>query len=104
MPVEDFKKLAKLTAIQFVWGHNRPNNSWVAQSRRAAELINSYGGNAEVLMLADDAGLTGSTHIPFPDTDNAKVAGLLEKFLKKNGLDGYVDDGKRRRGKSDTRL
>lgn len=100
VPIEDFKKLAKLTAIQFVWGDNRPNNSWVAQSRRAADLINSYGGNAEVLMLGDDAGLKGSTHIPFADMDNAKFAGLLDKFLERNRLVGYVDDGKRRRKKS----
>ncbi|CAG8952845.1 hypothetical protein HYFRA_00007558, partial [Hymenoscyphus fraxineus] len=103
VPVEDFKKLAKLTAIQFVWGDNRPsNNTSVSQSRYAAELINSYGGNAEVLMLGD-AGLKGSTHIPFADMDNEKVACLLDSFLEKNGLDGYVKDGKPRRGQREVK-
>jgi hypothetical protein len=40
-------------------------------------------------MLGDDAGLKGSTHIPFADMDNDKVAALLDTFLKKSGLDGY---------------
>lgn len=91
VPLEDFKKLAKLKAIQFVWGDNRPEtNAQVVLSRLCAKLINKYGGNASVLKLGDDAGLTGSTHIPFADMDNHKVADLLEKFLKKNKLDGYA--------------
>ena len=40
-------------------------------------------------MLGDDAGLKGSTHIPFADIDNEKVAALLDRFLKQAGLDGY---------------
>jgi hypothetical protein len=40
-------------------------------------------------MLGDDAGLKGSTHIPFADMDNDKVAALLDAFLKKSELDGY---------------
>jgi hypothetical protein len=89
VPLEDFKKLAKV-AIQYVWGDNRPETDpYVKWSRQSAALINSYGGKAEVLMLAQDAGLTGSTHIPFADMDNDKVAGLLDQFLKKHDLDGY---------------
>ena len=61
----------------------------VEQSRLCAKLINKYGGHAEVLMLGDDAGLKGSTHIPFADMDNEKVAALLDEFLKKAKLDGY---------------
>jgi len=95
---EDFKKLAKLH-IQFVWGDHRPETySFVQQSRLCAKLINEYaaryhlGGHAEVLKLGEDAGLTGSTHIPFMDMDNDKVAALLDKFLKKADLDGYEKD------------
>ncbi|MHB1204345.1 MAG: hypothetical protein ACYCZX_02170, partial [Rhodospirillaceae bacterium] len=62
---------------------------YVEQSRLAAKLINKYGGHAEVLMLGDDAGLKGSTHIPFADMDNDKVAALLDAFLKKAKLDDY---------------
>ena len=91
VPLEDFKKLAKLTAVQFVWGdHRNRTEQYVQQSRLCAALINQYGGNAEVLMLGDDAGLKGSTHIPFADLDNDKVARLLDRFLAKNGLDDYT--------------
>ncbi|KAK4209974.1 hypothetical protein QBC37DRAFT_377496 [Rhypophila decipiens] len=94
VPVEEFKKLAKLAAIQFVWGdHRDPTDTYVQQSRLCAALINQYGGNAQVLMLGDDAGLKGSTHIPFADMDNAKVAKLLDKFLERHGLNRFL--GKR---------
>jgi hypothetical protein len=94
VPLEEFKKLAKLKSIQFVWGDHRSEpksrvREWVEQSRLCAKLINRYGGHAEVLMLGDDAGLKGSTHIPFADMDNEKVAALLDEFLKKSKLDGY---------------
>ncbi|WP_245411996.1 alpha/beta hydrolase [Methylocella silvestris] len=93
VPLAEFKKLAKLKSIQFVWGDHRAETfTYVAQSRLCAKLINKYGGHAEVLKLGDDAGLKGSTHIPFADMDNDKVAGLLDKFLKKAKLDGYVND------------
>lgn len=93
VPLEAFKKLAKIPAIQFVWGDHRAENfTSVQESRKVAALINSYGGNARVLKLGDDAGLKGSTHIPFADMDNEEVAGLLDEFLEKNGLDGYVDE------------
>lgn len=92
VPLERFKKLAKVPAIQFVWGDHRSENyTYVKQSRLCASLINKYGGNAKVLRLGDDAGLKGSTHIPFADLDNAKVAGLLGDFLEENGLDEYED-------------
>jgi hypothetical protein len=94
IPEEDFKKLAKLKKIQFVWGDHRAEDSQqVIYSRQAAALINAYGGHAEVLKLAEDAGLTGSTHIPFADMDNDKLAGLLFKLLKQNKLDHYARKG-----------
>lgn len=93
---DDFKKLARLQ-ITFAWGDHRAETySQVQLSRLCAKLINEYaakyhlGGHAEVLKLAEDAGLTGSTHIPFMDMDNDKVAALLFKFLKKNKLDEYA--------------
>ncbi|KAI1844701.1 hypothetical protein JX265_007041 [Neoarthrinium moseri] len=91
VPLERFKKLAKIPAIQFVWGDNRPETDpWVQQSRLTAKLINLYGGNAQVLNLANDAGLKGSTHSAFADLDNEKVAGVLDRFLRKNNLNGYL--------------
>ncbi|KAI1772250.1 hypothetical protein F4818DRAFT_180358 [Hypoxylon cercidicola] len=90
VPLEDFKKLARLTAIQFVWGDHRDESyPLLRQTRQAAQIINQYGGNAELFFLAKDGGLNGSTHSAFADMDNDKVADLFEGFLKKNGLDGY---------------
>ncbi|KAI0601001.1 hypothetical protein F4775DRAFT_607110 [Biscogniauxia sp. FL1348] len=93
VPLEDFKKLAKLDAIQFVWGDHRDESfPFVRQARQAAQLINSYGGNAENFFLAEDAGLGGSTHVAFADMDNDKVAGALDHFLTKNKLDGFREE------------
>jgi len=90
IPLEDFKKLAKLKKIQFVWGDNRPETEpQVVFSRLCAKLINDFGGNAEVIKLGDIPGFKGSTHIPFADMHNDKIAGLLDKALAKSGLDGY---------------
>ncbi|KAI1370229.1 hypothetical protein F4677DRAFT_369891 [Hypoxylon crocopeplum] len=90
VPLEDFKKLAKLKAIQFVWGDHRDESyPLLRQTREAAKYINMYGGNAELFFLAKDGGLNGSTHSAFADMDNDKVADLLQGFLEKNGLDGY---------------
>ncbi|KUJ10767.1 uncharacterized protein LY89DRAFT_710536 [Mollisia scopiformis] len=87
VPVEEFKKLANVTAIQFVRGDHRDETfEYVKQSRQVAALINQYGGNAEVVMLGKDKGLKGSTHIAFA------VAGVLDEFLERNGLDGYTDE------------
>jgi hypothetical protein len=93
VPVEQFKKLAKLSAIQYLFSDHRTEDfTFLVQARLSAKLINMYGGNAEVLQLGKDAGLKGSTHIAFADMDNSKVAGLLDKFLAKNRLDDYVED------------
>jgi hypothetical protein len=79
--------------MQMVWGDNVEKSetypSALMQSRRFVELVNKYGGKAEVLMLRD-AGLTGNTHIPFADLNNVQVADLLSKFLKDHGLDTYA--------------
>lgn len=95
VPLEKFKKLADLPVVQFIWGdHRQENFTYLRQSRMVANLINQYGGNAQVLKLGDDAGLKGSTHIAFADLDNAEVAGLLDDLLEDNGLDGYEDGEK----------
>lgn len=87
--LELFRKLT-LIPIQIVWGDNLDKtdrfNSALTQSKLFVELINKYGGNAEVLMLPD-AGLHGNTHLPFTDMNNDKVADLLSDFLGAKGLD-----------------
>jgi len=94
---DDFRKLARLSVVQFVWGDHRgadgagnPLTQFLNVTRYCAEIINKFGGNAEVLLLGDEAGLKGSSHLAFADMDNAKVGALLDGLLKKNGLDGYT--------------
>jgi hypothetical protein len=89
VPVDDFKKLTKIP-MQVVWGDNVDKSASytnsLKHSRLFVDLINKYGGKAQLLMLPD-AGLKGNTHIPFADMNNVAVADLLSKFLTDNGLD-----------------
>ena len=89
VPLEEFRKLTRLP-IQVVWGDNVEKSdvyqARLAQSRRFVEIVNKYGGQAEVLVLPD-AGLEGNTHLPFADLNNVAVADLLSKFLEDHGLD-----------------
>jgi hypothetical protein len=89
VPLEEFRKLTRLP-IQMVWGDNVEKSDTyrarLAQSRRFVEIVNKYGGQAEVLVLPD-AGLKGNTHLPFADLNNVAVADLLSKFLADHGLD-----------------
>jgi hypothetical protein len=91
IPLEEFRKLTRIP-LQMVWGDNVDQSDTykarLVQSRRFVELVNKYGGKAELLMLRD-AGLSGNTHIPFADLNNVAVADLLSKFLSANGLDAY---------------
>ena len=92
VPVDEFKKLAKLKAIQFVWGdHRNANASEVQNTQKMANFINEYGGNAEVVSLKRDYGLAGNTHIAFADMNNEQVGAVLESFLKTNQLDSYAE-------------
>lgn len=86
--LEEFRKLTRLP-IQVVWGDNVEKSATyrarLAESRRFVEIVNKYGGQAEVLVLPD-AGLKGNTHLPFADLNNVAVADLLSKFLEDHGL------------------
>jgi hypothetical protein len=89
VPLDEFMALTRIP-LQMVWGDNvdqAPNYvAALAQTKRFVEVVNKYGGKAEILMLRD-AGLTGNTHIPFADLNNVEVADLLSQFLAANGLD-----------------
>ena len=89
VPLQEFRKLTKIP-LQMVWGDNVEKSAnftaALAQCKRFVELVNKYGGKAEVLMLRD-AGLAGNTHLPFADLNKVAVADLLSKFLAANGLD-----------------
>lgn len=91
VPEETYKKLAKVQKIQFVWGDNR-NESYsdLRLSRYSAELINGYGGNAQVLKLGEVEGMRGNTHSAFADLNNEKVADLVDELLSENGLDSWM--------------
>jgi hypothetical protein len=92
VPLEEFRKLTRIP-MQMVWGDNVDRSDTysarLVHSRRFVELVNKYGGKAELVMLRD-AGLIGNTHIPFADLNNVAVADLLSKFLSANGLDAYA--------------
>ena len=89
VPLDQFRRLTKIP-LQMVWGDNVDKSASfsaaLVQSKRFVELVNKYGGRAEILMLRD-AGLTGNTHLPFADLNNVAVADLLSKFLAANALD-----------------
>ncbi|CAG8979089.1 hypothetical protein HYALB_00000218 [Hymenoscyphus albidus] len=95
VPVDNFKNLAKLKAVQFVWGDHKVGNldssseqlQAVAGSYIVADLINKLGGNAEVIVLPQTDVGRGNTNVPFAGMNNAKVADLLDKLLEKNKLD-----------------
>lgn len=92
VPLAEFRKLPRVP-MQMVFGDNTDKveryRNTVAEARRFVELVNKYGGEAEVLMLPD-AGLRGNTHIPFADLNNVAVADLLSTFLTHHGLDTYA--------------
>jgi hypothetical protein len=89
VPLGEFRRLTRIP-LQVVWGDNvdkvpRYMDS-LAQSKLFIDVVNKYGGNAELLMLRD-AGLIGNTHIPFADMNNVEVADLLSDFLASQDLD-----------------
>ena len=86
------RQVLEVGAIGFVWvNHRLETHTSARESRLVAKLINQEGGNAQVLKLGEDAGLKGSTHIPFAVLDNTEVAGILDDLLEENGLDEYKD-------------
>lgn len=86
---EEFDRLLKIP-MQFVWGDNiEASPIWSAKLEECREfvaLVNARGGQAEILIL-EDVGLTGNTHMPFADLNNREVAGLMADFLARHGLD-----------------
>ena len=88
VPLDDFRKLTEIP-IQLVFGDNTEGTQWeprLENARRFADIINAYGGDAQVLVLPE-AGLHGNTHIPMADLNNSEVAELLMNWLQSKGLD-----------------
>ena len=102
VPLEEFLKLTRMP-IQIIWGDYIPseldeNNvgpRGTLDGRRInalraglmAEAINRHGGDATNVMLPADLGITGNTHFPMSDLNNAEIADLLSEFLAEKGLD-----------------
>lgn len=96
VPVEDFKKLAKIPIIMY-FGDNigkEVTNDLGAENWRTrlalgklfVESINKYGGNATLIELPE-IGVYGNTHFPMSDLNNAQVADLLYEWIKDKKLD-----------------
>ncbi|MDO4561022.1 MAG: alpha/beta fold hydrolase [bacterium] len=97
VPAGEFDKLTKFP-ILVVYGDNiatEPSeifnvDVWRISSIRARQLvetINSRGGDARFVSLPE-IGISGNTHAPFADLNNAEIAAHLEGFLKEKGLNG----------------
>jgi pimeloyl-ACP methyl ester carboxylesterase len=102
VPLADFANLTRMP-LQVVYGDNIPTTAipdLVADGRRAQvvasvlfrQAVNSRGGDAEILHLAD-VGLRGNSHFMYSDLNNIEVADQLSLFLHEKGLDKR---GKRR--------
>jgi hypothetical protein len=105
--VEEFRKLTNFP-IQIIFGDNIPahldrrnvgfrlpldnRRLGLIRARIFADAVNRHGGDAQVLELPD-LGVTGNTHFPMQDLNNATVAELLLKFLDEQGLAGYPAAG-----------
>lgn len=95
-PKEEFMKLTKIPIIIY-YGDNiakEPCNElgrdhWRMRAEMAklwVEKINSYGGDAELVMLPD-IGIFGNTHCIFSDLNNLEVAEVLSEWLHEKDLD-----------------
>jgi pimeloyl-ACP methyl ester carboxylesterase len=93
----EFGRLTKFP-IQIVYGDNIPREPsphggldlWrvaVPKANQFVAALRRHGGEAEVVELPK-LGLTGNTHCPFSDLNNVEVAGLMEAWLARHGLDG----------------
>jgi pimeloyl-ACP methyl ester carboxylesterase len=92
----EFKKLTKVPIIIY-YGDNIPDKPsdipaqdyWRAALEMAEKwsaAINRHGGQAMVIHLPK-AGISGNTHFPFSDLNNADIADHLSAWLKDNKLD-----------------
>ena len=59
--------------------------SVLSQCRDFAEHYNADGGNATVIYLPEQ-GITGNSHFMFQELNNAKIADVIDKWLKDNNI------------------
>lgn len=99
IPAEEFVKLTR-HPILLVWGDYIPKTLdpanagtvlegrriWLEQYKLFAQVANSHGGNVKNLVLPD-AGVSGNTHHPMADTNNAEVFRVVSRWLAEEKLD-----------------
>jgi hypothetical protein len=99
VPLSDFMKLTRIP-IEIVWGDNfpiagEPASPWpdiqiwqgrYVMAQKFVDLINANGGHAHMTHLPG-IGIRGNSHFPMADLNNREIAGLLEAWLHKHGLD-----------------
>jgi hypothetical protein len=95
IPAADFEKLTTIP-IAIIYGDNIPSSPnpngnldlWrgrMAMCELMVDKLKANGGDAELLHLPD-IGITGNTHFPMSDLNNAQIAGLLSDWLQQRGL------------------
>jgi pimeloyl-ACP methyl ester carboxylesterase len=95
VPSVEFARLARVP-IQVVYGDNLPKQPsqdrglviWYLAPQWAQMFVSdlaNVGGRAELRKLAE-AGISGNTHFPMSDLNNARVADDLQAFLMRHGL------------------
>jgi hypothetical protein len=105
VPMSAFMKLTRIP-IQIIWGDNIPSEMKpenvgprltldnrrvnVMKAKLMVDAINRHGGRATNVMLPEN-GVTGNTHFPMSDLNNVKIADMLSRFLREQGLDGRAN-------------
>lgn len=94
--LEEFKKFTRIPIIIYYGDFiaDRPvehigQDQWRAEMQMArafADTVNRHGGHAKVVHLPE-IGIKGNTHFLMADRNNGIIADLMEKWLRKNGLD-----------------
>jgi hypothetical protein len=99
IPLAEFMKLTR-HPILLIWGDFIPKaldpanagtppetrRIWVEAYKRFAMVAAKYGGNVKNVILPE-AGVSGNTHHPMADTNNAQVFRVVSEWLKAENLD-----------------
>jgi hypothetical protein len=84
VPLADFMKLTKIPIVIILGDRLAPQTR--PDGEAFVNAINSRGGNATLIALAD-LGILGNSHVMMLEENNVEVADIVSKFLKDNGLD-----------------
>lgn len=92
---EQFERLTKIPIVLYFGDYipetpskNLGDENWrvrLQMARKFVDAINRHGGNATLVELPKQ-GIYGNTHFLMQDLNNAQLAGLLDQWLRTNGL------------------